>query len=182
MNVDLIVSTASLFHLLVNVVEVDLEFGAVEVEVLLEFFVAQLVAVFVLAVAVRELLDCVVRQVDVLVRHVLERELFARSPDVSVFVPVASDVAVDRRHERKSADVELAFVDQQRVFDVFLHDVASSFAAVQLDVVVDKMHDLLETVAHVDAVASVCVFSGLDDPNVFDDLGAVVLKLCVLSI
>mmetsp|Transcript_33684 Transcript_33684/g.38784 ORF Transcript_33684/g.38784 Transcript_33684/m.38784 type:complete len:211 (-) Transcript_33684:416-1048(-) len=137
-----------------------------EVKVLLELLVAQLVAVFILSVANRVLLNRVVRQMDVLIRYVLERELLAGRANIPVSVPVPAQVPVDRRYQRVAPDVKLALVNQQRVLDVFLDDVAPALSIFGLYIAVDQVDDLLISITHVDSVPSVRVLTRLDNPNV----------------
>jgi hypothetical protein len=58
-------------------------------------------------------------------------------------------------------------VDEQRVVDIFLDNIralARAFAGA------DEAHDFLDVLYHVDALSTVGVLAGLDDPRVFRGL------------
>jgi hypothetical protein len=65
-----------------------------EVEVLLELFVTQFIAIFELSVRVRVLLNSIICKVNVLVLYILKGKLFACSSNVSILVPVSTNVAI----------------------------------------------------------------------------------------
>lgn len=74
--------------------------------------VAELVAGFKLSVVVELLLDGVIGQVHVTIGHVLDGEFSAACSQVSVGVPVALQVAVDRAHQGEAPDIELSILVQ----------------------------------------------------------------------
>lgn len=57
-----------------------------------------------------------------LVRQFLHRKFKTTGPQVALSVEVAFEVAINRGDEAVLTNVEFAFVDQQRVMDVFLDD------------------------------------------------------------
>ena len=126
------------------------------VKVFLKIREAEFIGIFEFAVAFRLFLNGVVGEVDELVVELFERELLAGGADVAVLVPIGLDVALDAGEKHEHADVELAFVVEKGVLDVFLDDVGV-FVVVDLHV--------MDVVEDVDALASVGLLAGLDDPD-----------------
>lgn len=130
-----------------------------------ELFITDFVAFFILPVIWEILLHGVVGEMDA--SGILSQGvLVGRGPDVSVFVPISFDDSVYRGHHDVMAEVELPAIVQQRPLDVGLH-YESTIAAVWVFLsLLDDCFDLLESQAHLYAIATVAVLSGFDDPSV----------------
>jgi hypothetical protein len=59
---------------------------------------------------------------DKFVLHVLQAELVARCPEISLFVLVSAHIAVYTRYHHVSPNIELTLVYQQGIRDVLLYD------------------------------------------------------------
>jgi len=70
---------------------------------------------------------------DKLVCDIFQCELFTRSPDVPVFIPISSQISVYGSYEHKTTDIELPFVDEQWLIHVFLYDVAFHSSTFELN-------------------------------------------------
>ena len=88
--------------------------------------------------------------------------LLAGSPQIALLVEIGFKHAMVAGHEGKHSDVELPFVNQQRILDVFLQDHGLLSSLVHLH----KLFHLVQIARHVDAVASIGIFSWFEDPYV----------------
>lgn len=86
--------------------------------------------------------------------------------NVAVFVPIPFDDSVYRGHHDIVAEVKLPTVVQQRPLDVGLHDEGAIAAVWVLLSLLDDGFDLLESQAHLYAIAAVAIFSRFDDPSI----------------
>ena len=98
-----------------------------------EVWKTDLVCVLELAVVFGVFLNGIVRQVDVLVRHVVKAVRLATRPNVAVAVRVPLERAAHTRQHAEAAKVKLAFVNQQRVVDVLLNYIGSFFSVATVD-------------------------------------------------
>ena len=135
---------------------------------LLELGVAQLVAGLELSVVIKLLLDCIVGQVHIPIRHVLQREFTAGGTQVAFAVPVALQVTIYATHEGETTDVEFPVFVQERLLDVLLYNIASSIA-INISVL-HQAFDMLKIFTDLNATASVCVLARLDDPQALSKL------------
>ena len=92
--------------------------------------------------------------------------LIGGGADVSVFVPVAFDDSVDGGHHDVVAEVEFPAVVEKRSLDVGLDYVGAIAAVWVLLALLKDCLDLLESEAHLYAVAAVAVLSWFYDPCV----------------
>ena len=86
----------------------------------------------------------------------------AARAQVPILVPVALEVAPDRRCQGVATDVELPTLVQQRPLNVLLNDVAALMAIDLLRL--DQLLYMVQIAADLDTAAPVCVLAGLDDP------------------
>jgi hypothetical protein len=101
--------------------------------------------------------------VDHPIAGVIQIELFRRSTDVTIVVPVPFKTAINSGDENVASDVELSPVDQETVFQIFLDNHASL-------AVLNTLHQLflqLGTVGvHSDTKTAIRVFARLYNPHV----------------
>lgn len=109
---------------------------------------------------------------DVPVRNVLKRVFSATCTQVSIGVPVALQVPVDRAHQGKTPNVELTVLVEEGLLDILLYDV-TSLNTVYGSILYQAL-DVIKVFAHLDSTAPVCVLSWLDDPQLFAKLGQLV--------
>ena len=135
------------------------------VDVGAQLFVTDLVALFVLAVIRQVLLDGIIGEVDAAC-VLRESVLVGCGAHVAVFVPIPFDESVYRGHHDVVAQVELSAVVQQGSLDVGLDDEGAVTAVWVFLSLFEDGFDLLESEAHLDAVAAIAVLSGLDNPGI----------------
>lgn len=162
--------------------EVKVEFGLLGADNLSEVLPAELVAILKLSIVIRLLLYGIVCQVDKLVCHVIKGILTAARPNVPILVAVALQAPIDTRQQSEAAKVKLALMNQQRVVNVLLNNKGAVILfAWPAD---DGLH-FANCLHHSNALASVRVFTWLDDPGVlwspvfFVDFFYSVLVICV---
>lgn len=123
----------------------------------------KLVACLELAVLLPLFLDCVIRQMDQLIGELASLENAAGCAEVAVIVGEAFKFLVDKSEHTETADVELALHVKGRPLDVLLDNKRSVRVTFAL---ADDLFNLFKTLAHVDAVSSIGVLAGFDDPDV----------------
>lgn len=111
------------------------------------------------------LLDCVVGEVDVRIRHFVEVEEVARCPDVALLVPVSLSLVVMVGDHHIGSDVEFPTVVKQRLDQVLLDDDRSFLLL--LDAFADPLSDVLQFIGALYAVASVAEFTRFEDPVIW---------------
>lgn len=133
------------------------------IKVRLELQIAHFVARLEFAVVFRLFLNSVVGKMNELILQVVYVELPAGRAQVSLLVEVSLVVAVDARHHRVGADVELTAVYQQWIMDVLLHYARPLFGARALRYYI---FDLMEILSNLNSLAPVSVLTGLYNPDV----------------
>lgn len=151
------------------------------IKVALKLLVADFVALLVLAILLRVLLDGVVGEMDVEIGALFEAELGGGSSDVALGVPVGLKDAVEGGQKHIVADIELPPLVQQRLLHVLLQDEGPQGAIAVLLSGLQPQPDVLQSMADGYAVASVAVLPRLHDPNIPNILPTL-LPLLKLSI
>lgn len=77
-------------------------------EVLLEVVETHFVPVFILAIVLGVFLDCIICQVDVFIVQLIDVELLATCPDVSIFIKVSFQASIDACHKAIAPEIELS--------------------------------------------------------------------------
>ena len=101
---------------------VNVQRGMVRLQVPLKIAQTEFVPIFVFAIILGEFLHRVVRQVDILIVHILYIKFLAARTDVGVFVEITLEEPVYRGQHTVAAEVELPGMDQQRVINVALNN------------------------------------------------------------
>lgn len=135
------------------------------VEVALQLGIAEFVAFLKPSVGVRVLLDCVVGEMDVRIRHFVEVEEVAGSPHVSFLIPVSLSLVVMVSDHHIGSDVKLSAVVKQRSDQVLLDDDRAFFLL--LDALAHTLTDVLQLVCAFYPVASVAELPWFEDPIVW---------------
>jgi hypothetical protein len=76
----------------------------------LEVAVRELVSIFKFTIVFTVLLDCIIREMDVLVTEVLKGKLLAARPEIAILIKVATHASILGHHHAIDTNVELAFV------------------------------------------------------------------------
>lgn len=138
-------------------------FCVILVQVVLKVSVGELVSSFVLTVVFCLLLDGVVCQMDQFVGQVVDCELPGWRSEITLVVEIAFHISVNTRNCCIGADVKLSLVYKQGVADVLLNDAGP---LLWFSGVVDESSDLVVVLADWDALASVGILTGFNDPNI----------------
>ena len=107
---------------------------------------------------------------DELVVAVGEAELLAACSNVAFFVVPAAKNALlfleicEVAQKSEDSDVELPAVHKEWILDVPLQDAGLVLLRSIVELVQEALFDLLQVVQYLDAMASIGLFSGLDDP------------------
>ena len=104
--------------------------GHLSLEVLLEIRKTHLVAVLILPIVLRMLLNCIVSQVDILVIEVIDIELLATGADISILIKVPFELSIQRSKQSIAAEVKFAIVNQQWIVNILLDDVGFLLARI----------------------------------------------------
>ena len=128
-----------------------------------EVLETHLVRVFKLTVVLRFVLDGVIGQMDESVAHVVE-VVFARTrPHVPILVAVPFQRAVNAGQHSIDSEIEFSLVHQKRVVDVLLNYEGAVLSGFSLN----NLLYLFHVFDNLDALASVSVFTRLDDPQIY---------------
>jgi len=82
----------------------------------------EFIAIFVLSIVLRELLDSVIGKVNILVVNVLWVIFLTACTDVGIFVEKTEHATIDRRKNAVTAKVEFSPMYQQGIVNVSLND------------------------------------------------------------
>jgi hypothetical protein len=141
-------------------------------QIFLEIVVTQFVGRFVLTVVLRVFLDCVVRQMHILIFYLLWVVFFAACPQVPVFIdktPQCFRLLVCGE-ESQDADVKLTLVDQQWVLHVLLQNevlvaALSRVCFQSLNLEVNVTQNFLKVIEDSDSVAPIRETTRFVDPH-----------------
>jgi len=93
-------------------VEIKIELGLLRADDFCEVLPAQFVTVLKFAIVVSFLLDCIVRQVDQLVSHIVECVLPATCADIAILIAIAFQTAINACQQSEAPEVKLALMNQ----------------------------------------------------------------------
>ena len=134
-------------------------------QIALEVLKTQFVAVLILAVVLRVLLDSVIRQMDELALQILDIKFLAAGSDIRILVEEPHQVRVYGGNHPVASEVKLTIRNQQRIINVLLDNVCLFFL-VSAMCCLDQVLDLIHLLAHIDSVASVSIFPRLYYPHI----------------
>lgn len=107
-------------------------------------------------------LDSVISQVNEFIAHIFMGKLFARSSHVPIFKEIAFQSPIDRGHQAVASKVKFTLVNQQWVVDILLN----YGCAVSTGGTTDDLFYFLQRLAYIYSIASVCVFTWLNNPSI----------------
>ena len=110
-------------------------------------------------------LNCVICQMNKSVRQVLHVKLFTGCSNVSILEPIALHAAVYRGHQDIGPDVEFSLLIQKRD-NVLLNNMGPLLSLFAFGIFLDNAVDLFKGLNHNNAISSVCILSGLDQPSI----------------
>ncbi len=101
----------------------NIQLNILWVQILLKFWVRQLVPRFKLSIIITLLLHSIIGQVDQPVGDILQAELLAARPEVSLIVPVTLQIPIHCGQQCVAPNIELSLPVEHWLLDVFLYNV-----------------------------------------------------------
>ena len=96
-----------------------------------------------------------------------EGELWGRSSNISLGIPIRLDRPVETSDQHEMSNVKFSVFVQQRLLDVFLDDECSGSSIVAFLSSFESDMDIVKWITDADAIASVAVFTRFDNPHIF---------------
>ncbi len=123
-------------------------------------------------------LNSIISEVNKPISEIFHIKLLARSPNISILVPIALETAIDTGQEDISPNVELSFLIQEGQ-DILLKDMGPGLSFFVLYILIQDEIDLFQSLYNFDSISTVGVFAGLHKPGVTTFGLETVFYLCV---
>lgn len=135
------------------------------IKIFLKIMKAKLISIFILSVFVTIDLNCIIGEMDKLIRRVIQLKLVATCPNISFIIPVPLDDAVEPYQEHIASDIKFALIIQERPVNIFLDDECFLFIVGTWNLSLNPLLNLIIVTMNGNPVPSIRVLSWFDNPQ-----------------
>ncbi len=136
------------------------------VQVLLEILHAHFVSVFIFPIVFWPFLHSVIGEMYKFVLDIINIEFFAASSDIGIIVKVTFQITIYWSQHSITSEIKLSPVYQQWVIYVLLNNESPIFSEWWACSFANDAFDFMHSRAYIDSIASISIFSWLNNPNI----------------